>query len=201
MMEDIILRKVEEGIAQYTERLHNDIYYQQINDWKIDDNKFIVTKTTNEIYDRLQRDSCVLVVGRAGCHKSSIVRHIALKMQSEEQYDIIPIFTAGSIFELINQRRNQIFVVDDFCGKVIINSQSVDVWYSHMDDILKLIHNVGKSKGRYVAELKFLFATRLDVYDEMCFQNLTGFTKYVYQLSDRPLTDDEKLPIIKNYFP
>ncbi|CAC5422998.1 unnamed protein product [Mytilus coruscus] len=178
----------------------SDIHYQHINDWIKDDKKFIVTIATRKIFERLKTDNCVLVVGRAGNGKSSIVRHIALDLRRKYQHEIIPLVRSPSgIFEFIDRKGKQIFIVDDLCGKVNINAQSVDDWFSQIDEILKLIYTSGKSNSKPDADIKFLFATGSNIYDDSIFQKLKLLQKYVFQLSDWPLTDDEKLKMIKNY--
>ncbi|CAC5422990.1 unnamed protein product [Mytilus coruscus] len=222
-MEEIMfnLEKVEEELAQYKKDSHSeksqavpddlmkkdeeelrirDIHNQHINDWIKEDDKFIVTIATNKILENLKTDSCVLVVGCAGNGKSSIIRHIALKLRNEDQYEIIPIvLSPGSIFELINRKRKQIFIVDDFCGKVITNALSVEVWFSQIHEILKLILNSGTNDSEGFADVKFLLATGINIYNDSIFKKLQMLMKYVFILSKWPLTEDEKLRIIKKY--
>ncbi|VDI09723.1 Hypothetical predicted protein [Mytilus galloprovincialis] len=182
------------------EVLTADIHNQHIHDWIKDDDKFIVTSATQNIFERLQRDNCVFVVGIAGNGKSSNIRHIALKLKKQQQYEIIPIVLSPEIiFELRNRNRKQIFIVDDLCGKVNVNAQSVDLWVSQINEIVTLINIVDKNDTKDNAQVKFLFATRLSIYEDSIFQKLKLLMKYVVPLSKFPLTDDEKLKMINKY--
>lgn len=159
-----------------------------------------MTSATQNIFERLQRDNCVFVVGIAGNGKSSNIRHIALKLKKQQQYEIIPIVLSPEIiFELRNRNRKQIFIVDDLCGKVNVNAQSVDLWVSQINEIVTLINTVDKNDTKDIAEVKFLFATRLSIYQDSIFQKLKLLMKYVVPLSDFPLTENEKLKMINKY--
>ncbi|CAC5355471.1 unnamed protein product [Mytilus coruscus] len=176
-----------------------DIHNQHIDDWVKDDSRFIVTTATQHIIESLKRVSCVFVVGHAGNGKSSIIRHIALKLRKQEQYEIIPIVMSPEIiFEFLNRNRKQIFIVDDFCGKVNINAQYVDLWFSQINDIVGLIKTSDKSDIKHF-EVKFLFATSLSIYEDNIFQKSKLLMKYVFSLSNWTLTDDEKLKMINKY--
>ncbi|XP_052076711.1 uncharacterized protein LOC127714683 isoform X2 [Mytilus californianus] len=211
-----IEERIEKRITEYKQGLHieklpndeeelrqkkiRDVHDQHINDWRIDDKKFVVTTATHKILEILQKDSCVLTVGLAGNGKSSIMRHIALKLRRQEQYEIIPIvLSPETMFEFLKRKRKQIFIVDDFCGKVNINAQSVDLWVSQINEILNWVETSDKSDTKYIAEVKFLFATRLSIYEDSIFQKLKLLMKYVFKLSEFPLTDDEKLKMINKY--
>ncbi|VDI69236.1 Hypothetical predicted protein [Mytilus galloprovincialis] len=177
-----------------------EIQNQHIDDWIKDDEKFIPTIATNTIIERLRTDSFVLVVGCSGNGKSSIIRHIALKLWKEEQYEIIPIVRSpGSIFESLNTKGKQIFVVDDLCGKVIINSQSVDAWFWPINKFMKLINTPGEDYNEDIADVKFLLATGQHIYNDRIFQKLKLPIKYVCNLTEWPLTNEEKQKMIKKY--
>ncbi|CAG2197015.1 ANKRD50 [Mytilus edulis] len=177
-----------------------NVHKQHISDWIKDDEKFIETKATHQIYEKLKRDSCVLVVALDGNGKSSTVRHIALKLKREEQYEIIPIVLSPfTIFEFLNRNQKQIFIVDDLCGKVNINTQSVDVWVSQIEAILTLLDTSDKNDKICVNDVKLLFATGSNIYDDSIFKKFKLLMKYVFELSNCPLTDDEKLQMMKKY--
>lgn len=178
---------------------HLDVHKQHINDWIKDDEKFIETTATHQIYEKLKRDSCVLVVALEGNGKSSTVRHIALKLKEQEQYEIIPIVLSPfTIFEFLNRNRKQIFVVDDLCGKVNINTQSVDVWVSQIDAILELVNKYDKNE-KIPYDVKLIFATAFNIYDDIIFKKFKLLMQYVFELSKWPLTNDEKLKMMKKY--
>lgn len=123
-----------------------------------------------------------------------------MKLKNEDQYEIIPNrLSPGSIFEFINRKQKQIFIVDDFCGKVKTNALAVDVWLSQINEILKLIFESGTNDSKGFASVKFLFATGVNIYNDSIFKKLQMLMRYVFILSNLPLTEDEKLKIIEKY--
>lgn len=162
--------------------------------------KFITTTGTMEIEHRLKTDNCVLVIGISGNGKSSILRHLALKLRAEDNYDIIPIVLGpGNILTFRNERQNQVFVIDDFCGKAIINAQTVDIWFSQIDEILKISTEFKDESHK--TGFKLLFAASNKIYNDKIFNRLDSLKKYVFDLSDTPLKNDEKLKMIEQYIP
>ncbi|XP_052077130.1 ankyrin-1-like [Mytilus californianus] len=176
-------------------------YDQHIEEWKNDNEKFIVTEATKHIDDKLWADNCVLVIGRPGSGKSSIIRHIALRLSMEDKYEIIPIVLSPSnILDYHNENRKQVFIIDDFCGKLVINAQNVDVWSTQIDDVLKLIKLDIDQQNARPGFVKFLFSTNEDIFNDKVFGNrLEELTPFCCKLSEKPLKDDEKLQMIKKY--
>ncbi|XP_071124052.1 uncharacterized protein [Mytilus edulis] len=199
-MNQIIENKVELGIEKYKNEIHN----QHIEDWRKDDEKFIVTEATRQVEKQLRENNCVLVVGRSGNGKSSILRHLTLRFETETKYQIIPIVTNPSnILDLYNKKRKQLFVVDDLWGKERINAQSVDDWSTHISEILSLLkpEHVIKEDYEPAGNVKLMFATGDDIYNDSVFSRLALLRNYVCDISNWPLNDQEKLAMIRNYIP
>ncbi|CAC5420916.1 unnamed protein product [Mytilus coruscus] len=199
-MNQIIENKVELGIAKYKNAIHD----QHIEKWRRDDEKFIVTEATRQVEKQLKEKNCVLVVGRSGNGKSSILRHHALRFEIETKYQIIPIVTNPSdILQFYNQKRKQIFVIDDLWGKERINAQSVDDWSTQISEILSLLKPEYAFKEEYepADNVKLMFATGVDIYNDSVFDRLGLLRNYVCDISNWPLNDQEKLAMIRNYIP
>ncbi|CAC5415457.1 unnamed protein product [Mytilus coruscus] len=185
----------------YTVIVVAEKYDQHIEEWKNDNDKFIITEATDYLDDHLRTDNCILVIGRQGSGKSSIIQHIALKLCMEETYDIIPIVLSPSnILDYHNENRKQVFIIDDFCGKLIINAQNVDVWSTQIDDVLKLIKTDIDRQTVRQGFVKLLFSTNEDIFNDKVFTTrLEELTPFCCKLSEKPLKDEEKLQMIKKY--
>lgn len=182
--------------------IFTDAYEKYVTDWNKDDKKFYVTLGTKRVDEIIKERNCVLVVGRSGNGKSAIIRHIALTHFNEDGYDIVPIvLDPTTILQYYNPNRKQIFVVDDFCGKVVINPQYVEIWSSHMDDILKLIINDRERTDQTFGNgnVKLLFATVSDVFEDLLFNRFECLSKFKFHLSELPLQDEEKIGMIEKY--
>lgn len=182
----------------------SDAYEKHIAKWHIDDKKFTVTRATKEIESKLMCCSCVLVVGRSGNGKSAILRHLALKLLNQEGYDIVPfVFEPTTILQYHNQERKQLFVIDDFCGKVVINAHNVEMWSLNIANILNIItenqEHTQRAPGKET--VKLLFATSVDVFDDTLFKSIDCLSKYAFNLSTRPLLEKGKKEMFEKYMP
>ncbi|CAC5423004.1 unnamed protein product [Mytilus coruscus] len=151
-----------------------DLHDQPIKDWRRDDEKFIETEAAKQVETQLGKSNCVLVVGPSGIGKSSIVRHLALKLCDNNQYHIIPVIDHDDIHQFYNQKRKQLFVIDDLWGKKSININQYN----------------------YAINVKFLFAVDIDLYKDSTFNSLQS---YVCDISNWPLNHQDKIEMNKNY--
>lgn len=180
-----------------------DIFDTYVTDWNKDDKKFYVTLGTQKIDEILREKNCVLVVGHSRNGKSAIIRHIALKLFNEDGYDIVPIvLDPTTILQYHNAERKQIFVIDDFCGKAVINPQHVEIWSLHMDDILNLIINNQENTDQTLGKgnIKLLFATVTDIFEDSLFNRVNCPSKFLFNLSELPLQENEKIEMLDKYF-
>ncbi|XP_052078386.1 ankyrin-1-like isoform X1 [Mytilus californianus] len=214
-MNKIIKDQVEDGIQiyikEYMQRQHTEDllppelkekHDQHIDNWRKDEEKFIETEASKNVEERLRKDKCVLVVGRSGNGKSSIIRHLALSIQAEMSYQIMPTVKSPSdILAFNDQKRNQIFIIDDLLGKDMINAQAVDEWSAEIDKVLMLLNTDSRCKTEKEPDgnVKFLFATGVDFYNDSMFHRLNPIKKYACDISNWPLNDQEKLAMIRNY--
>ncbi|CAC5399442.1 unnamed protein product [Mytilus coruscus] len=88
---------------------------------------FIETIGAKCVLKFIQENGCVVVTGSSGTGKSSLVRHVALRMQ-EIGYDILPLTNPEEIIDWYNPRMKILFVVDDFCGIYTINPMKFESW-------------------------------------------------------------------------
>ncbi|CAC5415466.1 unnamed protein product [Mytilus coruscus] len=178
-----------------------DAYETYITDWNKDDQKFYVTKGANRIDEILCTHNCVLVVGRLGNGKSAIIRHIALKLFYKDGYDIVPIvLDPTTILQYHKPERKQVFVIDDFCGKGVINAQNVKLWSLYIDEVLKLINNNQEPTTLGNGTVKLLFATVPSVFKDLLFKRFNCLSNYTFDLAQMPLEDKDKIEMIQKYF-
>lgn len=90
---------------------------------------FVVTRATKYVNESLESTNCVIVTGKAGTGKSSIIHFVALQLKENNGFEIIPFVTdPREIIYYFNPKRNQVFVIDDICGKNSININTVQLW-------------------------------------------------------------------------
>lgn len=153
-----------------------------------------------------------VVTGCSGSGKSFLIHHVALHLHSIDEYEIIPssfVTAPSDIINYRNKNRNQVFVIDDICGKHNVNLQIVQTWKDltgQVEEIFK--DNVIESKNTAVRTdktkfAKLLISCRLEVFKDKRFQRLCCFTKHECNiLSDSLcLLPEERLLMIKQYLP
>lgn len=78
-----------------------------------------------------------VVTGSSGTGKSFLIHHVALELHRQKKYDIIPLSFVTAPSDIINyycKNRNQVFVIDDICGKEMINVEFVNIWNDLTDN-------------------------------------------------------------------
>lgn len=167
----------------------------------------IDTKASVDTYKYLQEGNCICLIGRPGSGKSSILHHVALKLVDKyeaEDFDIIPVVIEPSnMLQYYNEKRNQIFLLDDFCGKDKVNNQLLDLWKLDIENILNTVKQSGcftqKAERRIT---KILISCSASVYDSNKFEPLKKrLSAFVLNLSEFPLTPEEREKMIKKYAP
>lgn len=88
------------------------MYEIYISKWKVDDTFFVETHSFQAMLDTIRKQSYVTFVGG----KTITARHIALTLQEEEGYEILPIKDIKDIETLCDPHNPQLFIVDDVVG-------------------------------------------------------------------------------------
>ena len=70
---------------------------QKLDTWEKDNEAFVSTMASEHVLNCLTRNNCVTVTGGSGVGKTATVRHVALRMKREKDYDIVPIASPKDI--------------------------------------------------------------------------------------------------------
>ncbi|XP_063396064.1 uncharacterized protein LOC134680765 [Mytilus trossulus] len=165
---------------------------KDIEEWKLNDNKFVPTIASAYVANHLNEKSCVTLTGSPGVGKTFVARHIALKFQTEG-YMIIPIETPIDIRNYYTPKKRTIFLVDDVCGKFIANQTTLENW----QQMLPRIEQILADKC-----FKIIATCRLQVYQDEKISLLQPFKIFECNLSSTEmcLTQSEKTKMKENYF-
>uniref|UniRef100_A0A8W8NXM6 DZIP3-like HEPN domain-containing protein n=1 Tax=Magallana gigas TaxID=29159 RepID=A0A8W8NXM6_MAGGI len=93
------------------------MYEIDISKWKVDDTFFVETHSFWAMLDTIKKQSYVTFVGVPGSGKTFTARHIALTLQEEEGYEILPIKDIKDIETFCDPHYPQVFIVDDVVEK------------------------------------------------------------------------------------
>lgn len=84
-----------------------------ISGWKEDDKLFLETHNFQAMFKKVKNQPYVMFIGVPGSGKTATARHIALKLQEEDGYDILSIKDLKDIDTYCVQNKEQVFVIDD----------------------------------------------------------------------------------------
>ncbi|XP_076105878.1 uncharacterized protein LOC143074214 [Mytilus galloprovincialis] len=163
---------------------------EELEIWAEDDKMFIETNGAKSVLKRIKENGCVVVTGSSGTGKSSLVRHVALRMQ--ESYEIIPVTNPEDIIHWYNPSKQIMFVVDDFCGTYSINPIKFESWKYQMEKIKSLVEK---------KLFKLIMSCRLQVYKDEKMKSLSFYQSCECNLlsEDLRLSKTEKLSIAELY--
>lgn len=92
------------------------LFENYISTWRVNDNEFVETHSFPHMLEKVRNQPYVTFVGVPGSGKTATARHIALKLQEEDMYDILPIKCIMNIETYCDPHIPQVFVIDDLLG-------------------------------------------------------------------------------------
>lgn len=156
-----ILRKHYKLWLESTEELDfilNQEFYNRSNNAleRIKENLklFVPFKNIEKIEEKLQTDDFLFILGSAGSGKTTLAEHLAFKyfIDSYELHYLTD-RNLNNALRLIQQGKNQLFIIDDFLGASFL---SIDSILSLSSDLKALLEIVKKSNN----QLKLIFTSR-----------------------------------------
>ncbi|XP_063448382.1 uncharacterized protein LOC134727917 [Mytilus trossulus] len=164
---------------------------EELKTWTEDDKMFIETNGAKSVLKCIKENGCVFVTGSSGTGKSSLMRHVALRMQ-EEGYVILPVTNPENIIKWFNPSKKILFVIDDFCGTYTINPMKLESWKNLMEKIKTLIEK---------KPVKLIMSCRLQVFKDEKMKSLSFNQSCECNLlsEDKHLSETEKQSIAELY--
>lgn len=127
----------------------------------------VETPTMVKVEAKILENNAVVVKGHTGSGKSSTIRHVAIQLQNEKGFQIIPADSANQVKQNHDSIRKQVFVLDDIFGKSCTIQSSVAKWQSSSKDIAKLLNE----------NTKILIACNSNILDNFREQKIFLFDK------------------------
>ncbi|CAG2198852.1 unnamed protein product [Mytilus edulis] len=178
---------IGETLIQYDKRIstlenvNSDVH--EIKLWKQDSKYFIKTDIVQDILRILENKHCVLLTGVSGIGKTLTAQNIALQLEHEHQYSIVPCISLQDIPKRYKENVRQVFVVDDICGKYTANINIIENWRNITNRVTSIL-----DKGI----TRILATCRTDVFKEKIVQQAFDlFHKTAYNLSDKYSVKDK----------
>lgn len=107
-----------------------------MSEWKQKDEVYFETHSFPAMFDQVKNQPYVTFVGTPGSGKSATAHHIALKLQNEEGYDILPIKEVSKIEDYCDPESPQVFVIDDVVGVFGLHNGQFEMLERYKDRII-----------------------------------------------------------------
>ncbi|XP_052076733.1 serine/threonine-protein phosphatase 6 regulatory ankyrin repeat subunit C-like [Mytilus californianus] len=124
--------------------------------WKKQFNRFVETRASKAIFERLKQEQCFIISGPFGCGKSSLAFHTALKLEETLGFDFMIISNPDDFLRYASEDKKQIFLIDDAFGKYYVSTYDT-IWWIRQDESINhlLKRNIN---------LRLLMTSRLSIY-------------------------------------
>ncbi|XP_061169143.1 ankyrin-3-like [Saccostrea echinata] len=167
-----------------------------LNHWAEEDQKFVPTRASRLVESKLYLNKIVLL-GGAGCGKSAIAKHIALKFWRKD-WQIVEARNLNDIKKAEVKTESVLFVINDPIGKSDLDEKSCRMWHLQKH-ILDEYFSINKEEKSKVKLPKIIVTCRSNLLQKEMEFLMNGFTIINLDGDDARLTEKEKEDILKKH--
>ncbi|CAG2218604.1 unnamed protein product [Mytilus edulis] len=145
-------QKLKDGLSKPKDNVGNDSYHVQelqkeiLQHWSNVLNKFVITKSAQLLYQKIQEQNVIAIIGPTGTGKSTCAYHVAFRLKNEYNYTIVPAGQPSDIVQYCKPGTNQVFVIDDFIGKYAFDEAEGISWEKIGPLLQKMLSNNDQTK-------------------------------------------------------
>ena len=163
-----------------------------MEDWKREDEPFHEIHSFPNILDKIQSQPITTIIGSPGSGKTTTARHLALRLQTNNEFEIIPIDEISEIKQYGHLSCKQLFILDDVFGIFGFEYEKLTNLERYKDTIFNVLGDFSK----------ILFTCRIAVYNEA--SNLKSFVlkrEFIFDLEDNNnrLNVEDRKQILNNH--
>ena len=163
-----------------------------LKSWLKGDKPFHEVHSFPNILDKVQSQPITTIIGGPGSGKTTTARHLALRLQNDCEFEIVPVDDITEIKQYGHPKCKLLFILDDVIGVFGFEYEKLMNLEKYKESILNAL---GKRS-------KILFTCRKAVYNEAA--NLKSFVldkEYLVDLEDsnNQLNAEDRLQILNNH--
>ncbi|CAC5359845.1 pilB [Mytilus coruscus] len=134
------ISKLEDDIGKVPYHLL-ELQKETLMNWSNEHAKFVVTKAVQYVYQRIQTEKLVVIIGPTGSGKSACAYHVAFRLKNEYGYAIVPTRQPSDITQYYIPGTNQVIIIDDFVGTYALDEAEAVAWVKECPFIHKILSN------------------------------------------------------------
>nr|XP_022307925.1 uncharacterized protein LOC111113925 [Crassostrea virginica] len=163
-----------------------------LESWLNGDKPFHEIHSFPNILEKVQSQPITTIIGGPGSGKTTTARHLALRMQTSNEFEIVPILSVSDVIIYGHPKCKQVFILDDVIGVFGVEYEKLTNLESYRESILNALGE----------RSKILFTCRKAVYYEST--NLNSFVldkECLVDLEDRnnKLNAEDRKHILINH--
>ncbi|XP_078311003.1 uncharacterized protein LOC111115920 [Crassostrea virginica] len=163
-----------------------------LESWLKGDKPFHEVHSFPDILDKVQSQPISTIIGGPGSGKTTTARHLALRLQTDCKFEIVPVDDITEIKQYGHPKCKLVFILDDVIGVFGVEYEKLRNLERYKESILNALGE----------RSKILFTCRKAVYNEAA--NLEPFVldkKYLVDLEDsnNQLNAEDRLQILNNH--
>ena len=160
--------------------------------WWKEDVLFHEIHSFPNILDKVQSQPITTIIGCPGSGKTNTARHLALRLQTDCGFEIVPVLSVSNIIDYGHPKCKQLFILDDVFGIFGFTYKKLTKLERYRESIFNVLGKLSK----------ILFTCRKAVYNEA--SNLMSFVlneKYIVDLEDsiNALNVEDRKQILNNH--
>ncbi|XP_078341385.1 uncharacterized protein LOC111106749 [Crassostrea virginica] len=160
--------------------------------WKKEDKPFHEIHSFPKILDRVQSQPITTIIGGPGTGKKATARHLALRLQTDSEFEIVPVHDVSEIKQYGHPKCKQLFLLDDVIGVFAFEHEKIINLERYKKRILNVLGKLSK----------IMFTCRKTVYIEA--SKLKSFVlneEYIVDLDDsiNSLNAEDRKQILNNH--
>nr|XP_022296066.1 uncharacterized protein LOC111105900 isoform X2 [Crassostrea virginica] len=160
--------------------------------WKKEDKPFHEIHSFPKILDRVQSQPITTIIGGPGTGKKATARHLALLLQTDSEFEIVPVHDVSEIEQYGHPKCKQLFILDDVIGVFAFEYEKIINLERYKERILNVLGKLSK----------IMFTCRKTVYIEA--SKLKSFVlneEYIVDLDDsiNSLNAEDRKQILNNH--